>query len=296
MKHRYASVIGFFLLAAATTPAPCGASSLMRLSMEQLSQASTEIVRGQVTDRESRWNASGTQIETVTTLLVSQVVKGLPKSAVAVQQFGGTVGNVHQFVAGSVQFEPQAEYVLFLEPSVRETGRFRVVGMMQGAYRIYRDASHTARVINPQAAFEEFYTAHTSGKLALPSSRTTEAVPATFALTDFERRLATAMRTEPSIPSGTSLKVRVETANSSRAGQLRVLARTDRDVFPSSTAIVPAGSEVAGVAREVAGLWEIHWTAISVHGLRLPISGVSEGHFGGSLSGADTVIRVRQVK
>ncbi len=113
MKHRYASVIGFFLLAVAATPAPCGASSLMRLSMEQLSQASTEIVRAQVTDRESRWNASGTQIETVTTLLVSQVVKGLPKSAVAVQQFGGTVGNVHQFVAGSVQFEPQAEYVLF---------------------------------------------------------------------------------------------------------------------------------------------------------------------------------------
>lgn len=293
MKKRIAVLIGLaVVLTVGSTEAR--ATTMMRLSLEQISQASTAIVRGQVASQESRWNAAHTRIESFTTLVVSQVVKGQPAATVVVQQLGGTVGRFREFVPGSVPFQPLAEYVLFLEPVSRKSSNYHVVGMMQGAYRIYHGAGREqSRVINPQAVLEEFYASRSGGEASRPTSQQAGALPATMPFDEFHRRLEAALRTPLVIPAGTALEVRLEDRTLDGPGQVKVRGRTAQDVLPSSTAIVPAGSEVEGMGREVAGLWEIHWTAISVRGRRVRISGESEGRFGTSLSGSDAVVRVR---
>src|SRR5712692_5436265 len=81
-----------------------GATTLVRLSLEQLTEASSAIVRGRVVSQESRWNPHHTRIVTFTTLAVAETMKGAPGSTVVVEQLGGTVGNIRVHVSGTVHF------------------------------------------------------------------------------------------------------------------------------------------------------------------------------------------------
>src|SRR5579863_8687179 len=97
-------------------PRPVRATTMVRMSLEQLSQASSVIVRGHVVSAETRWNSDHTRIMTFTTVAVDQTMKGSPGATIVVQQLGGTVGNRHVYVPGSARLAPQASYLLFLEP------------------------------------------------------------------------------------------------------------------------------------------------------------------------------------
>ena len=149
-------LIRLAILAVALGPAaPARATSMVSMSMEQLAQASSDIVQARVVSQVSGWNATHTQIETITTLEVSQTLKGSAASTIQVRQMGGTVGPVTQTVMGDVYLRAQGEYVLFLEPD--NNSNFHVVGMSQGAYPIYENAdSHDERVVLPvsQAAIQ----------------------------------------------------------------------------------------------------------------------------------------------
>src|SRR5262249_57025422 len=69
-----------------------------------------------------------------------------------VEQPGGTVGNMRSDAAGTVPFREGADYILFLEPARLNPSRRLVVGMLQGAYRIYRDTTtNEERVIQPSS-------------------------------------------------------------------------------------------------------------------------------------------------
>ncbi len=278
MKHR--ALLLFFLAAIAVTNSAFG-TTLVRMSLEQLSQAATEIVRGRVVSQESRWNPEHTRIVTLTSVAVDQVMKGAPPSTVVVQQLGGTVGNIRVRVAGTVPFHTQGDYLLFLETANPERSRFLVVGMRQGAYQIYHDATtHEERVIRP------FYNLYEGGQGPAGSGQT-------MPFSGFRQQISSALQTPLVIPRGTSMTLTIASTESRGVGRLHVQGRTAFAVYPNAAVVIPAGSIVEGTAQLDSGLLRIHWTELSVRGTRVAISATSEEPRGEALHGKTLVVKVR---
>jgi hypothetical protein len=277
-----ASLMRIALVVAGCAAVPLGGTTLVQLSLEQMSEASTAIVRARVVNQETLWNAPHTEIMTYTTLEVENVLKGQPGSTLVVEQLGGTIGHFAEHVSGTVHFRPDVSYVLFLEPA-GDTGRYLVVGMAQGAYRIYRDATtHQERVVQPFG--NVFYGARGERKLT----------EGTAPLGQFQQEVTGALQTPLVIPQGSSLAVRIERTESRGVGRLAIVGRTTTEAYPSPTMVIPVGSEVEGTARRDAGTWRIRWTSVSVRGARVPIVAVSEEPAAeGSLGGRLFVVRVR---
>lgn len=209
-------------------------------------------------------------------------MKGHPPSIIEIQQPGGTVGNIHVRVAGTALLRPASDYILFLEPSTAAPGRFRIVGMSQGAYRVYHDgATHEERVTLPVGLL--MY-----GGKALGA----QAVGGTMSVGGFRALVSVAVGAPIIVPRGTSMVVTIQSTESRGAGRVRVLARTNLDLFPGPSVVIPAGSPVEGSANQVSGKWQIYWTEVTVRGTRARISGVSEEPLG-SLKGRALVFNVR---
>ena len=66
------------------------------------------------------------------------------------------------------------------------------------------------------------------------------------------------------IPKGTLIPVKIESTQSRGLGQTRIVARTKSYVFRDKTVLIPAGSQIEGMAHQHAGKWEIHWHSVSV--------------------------------
>jgi hypothetical protein len=264
---------------------PAQATTLVRMSLEQLSQAASEIVRGHVVSQESCWNPEHTRILTLTTIALDQSLKGNPASTLVIEQPGGKVGSIHVFVAGTIRFHPQTEYLLFLERSEAEPSRYVPVGMVQGAYRIYRDATtREERVILPLGNLP--HGTQQAGAAA-------NLVGPTLPFKEFRQQVATALSAPVVIPRGTAIPLAIQSAESRGVGRVHIVGRTTGDIFPSASVVIPAGSPVEGTAQRVAGTWKIHWTELSIRGTSVPLSASSEEPAGGSLRGRMLVINVR---
>ena len=114
----------FMLIALGVAALPALATSLVRLSLDQLTQASSAVLQGRVVSQASQWNAQRTEIVTLTTVAVDQNVKGNTPATVVVEQLGGTVGRMHVAVPGTMHFFPQTRYELFLQPSESDPPAF----------------------------------------------------------------------------------------------------------------------------------------------------------------------------
>jgi hypothetical protein len=261
------------------------ATTLVRMSLDQLAEASTEIIRGHVVSQATLWNPAHTQIYTYTTFALEQTYKGNPPSTLVVQQPGGTIGKVHVFVAGTIQFHPQAGYVLFLERSPADPSEFLPVGMMQGAYRIYRDGKTD----------EE--------KLILPLGSLTRGVPVSGAgsvvagpavlVRQFQRDVSAALSAPLTIPRGTAIRVAIKSAQFAGTRRMDVKGRTTSDLFPNSSLAIPTGSALSGRAERIGDSWKISWTEVSIGGKQVLLSARSTEPASGSLQGRVVVVNVR---
>jgi len=263
-------------------------ASATTMGLEQLVQASSDIVRGQVASQESRYNETNAQIVTFTTIVAGERIKGRAPASVVVEQPGGTVGNTRSDVPVSVRFQEGADYLLFLEPAgLNSTGR-RVVGMMQGAYRIYRDATtNEERVIQPSSKPVERDETRASEPTAEPPAGA-ETIP----LNQFRQQLSAAMAAPLVVPRGTSISIVIETTEFEGVGRMRVVGRTTADLFPNSKTAIPAGSIVEGSAQRWQGAWKVYWSQVSVHGVSIPISASSE-EFSEGLRGRSMMVKVK---
>lgn len=133
------SLIAIFGLAAAF----CGATTLEKLTVEQMAQKATAVVRARATV--SSTVQRGPVIYTVYRLQVSEVLKGaLPQGAADVYVPGGTYGRYRQSIAGSPVLAPGVEYVLFLWASPR--GLVQLIGLSQGVFEIKTSGGQTLLV------------------------------------------------------------------------------------------------------------------------------------------------------
>jgi len=259
---------------------PAAATTLIRMSLSQLAQASSTIVQGKVVAQTTRTNAANTRVYTYTTVQLEKALKGRPPSTIIIQQPGGTVGNFHVRVPGTALLRPAAHYVLFLERAAGAGGNYHLVGMMQGAFRVYRKRNGAERhVVLPL------------GSLSTGSSSTTISQSPT--LGQFRMTVSGAVEAPIVIPSGTPIPVVIVSTEFQGAGQAVVIARTTSDLFPSKSVVIPTGSQVVGNAQRQGTKWKIYWNSVSVRGRPAHISATSETSAAEGLKGQAIFIKTR---
>jgi hypothetical protein len=120
------------------------ATTLEQLTLDEMTQQSTAIVRARVTGSHSAYR--GTSIYTTFQLQVLETWKGQAIGEVAVP--GGVVGGIRQSVAGAPDLRAGQEYVLFLWTS--RSGLTQVIGLSQGVFSV-SGASNGALAQRPAA-------------------------------------------------------------------------------------------------------------------------------------------------
>jgi hypothetical protein len=162
------------LLCAATS---IHATTLARLSLDQLAAAADATARVRCTSAQSRWENG--QIWTVTTFVVLETMKGTLPAQIIVRLPGGRVGHLTATVDGTPKFSPGDEVIAFLEKS--RAGGFSVAAWVEGTFRIRRDP-HTGveTVTQDSTNFSVFDAAtrtfHTEGIRRMPMEQFRERV------------------------------------------------------------------------------------------------------------------------
>jgi hypothetical protein len=111
------------------------ATTLVRLSLDQLVAGSDAAARVNFISAKSRWE-NGT-IWTVTTLKVVETMKGNLPGEISVRLPGGRVGHLTATVEGAPRFHRGDDAIVFLKNS--SAGGFTVAGWVEGTFRISRD-------------------------------------------------------------------------------------------------------------------------------------------------------------
>lgn len=129
--RRIAGAVLLVALAAAVG----GATTLVRMDLDELAAAASVVARVRCVDNESR--EDGGEIWTFTRFEVVETLKGSAPREITVRLLGGRAGHLISRVEGVPRFEPGEEAFLFLEPT--RAGDLSVTSWVQGTFRIRRD-------------------------------------------------------------------------------------------------------------------------------------------------------------
>lgn len=119
------------------------ATTIVPMTVEELTQGATHVIEGQAMRTWSAWNEQHTLIYTYTSFAVSRTLKGTAPAIVVIKQPGGSAGGFTQTVWGVHQLQAGEKALLFLRPSVAADGTLVIVGLMQGQFRIYQAGNDT---------------------------------------------------------------------------------------------------------------------------------------------------------
>jgi hypothetical protein len=117
--------------------AACVASTLQRLTLNDMIQKSTMIVRGTILPGAAP-ALRGSMIYTHYQLSVTTAYKGTPGATVDVAVPGGALNGMQQPVAGAPTLTPGEDGVFFLWTS--KTGLTQVIGLSQGLFNVASNA------------------------------------------------------------------------------------------------------------------------------------------------------------
>ena len=118
LRQRFRTVLRYFLAPAVLALSlgasqPASGTTLMRMSLAQISQAAQAIVRARCIGNSTRWDAG--EIWTFTSFDIEETWSGSAPAQISVRLLGGRVGNLTSTVSGVPRFSPGEEVVLFLE-------------------------------------------------------------------------------------------------------------------------------------------------------------------------------------
>ena len=134
------------------------AATLERLSLDDLINKSTTIVRGKILN--SFAAASGPVIYTHYRIETSETLKGQAGGVVEIQLPGGVAKNIRQTFAGVPQFKSGDEYVFFLWTG--KSGATQVLGLTQGLFAVTPGGG--ADPMTTRTASHEVMLEHGTGK------------------------------------------------------------------------------------------------------------------------------------
>ena len=128
------------LAAAGVGESPALASDFAPITMEQMVDASTYVIRGTVKQVWTEQDQNG-RIWTRARVQVTQSVKGKAPAELVIDVMGGTVGDTRASVWGMSRFSVNEDVLVFVEQL--DNGRWTSFGMFQGKYTIRRAARDT---------------------------------------------------------------------------------------------------------------------------------------------------------
>lgn len=132
------------------------ATTVQKLSLQELTKKSDSIVMARVDDATSSWDANHKEIYTYYTLHILQPVKGRKdETTITLREIGGTVGNIASIVPGMPSFKKGEEVVVFLTQK-DAAGYPWVMGLQQGKYSIVE--KNGAKVVRNDLAGTELLT------------------------------------------------------------------------------------------------------------------------------------------
>jgi hypothetical protein len=133
------------------------ATTVQKLTLQELTKKSESIVMARVDDAVSSWDAAHKEIYTYFTLSVLQPVKGSKgTTTITLRQIGGTVGNIASVVPGMPSFRKGEEVVVFLTQK-DAAGYPWVMGLQQGKYSVMT-AKNGVKMVRNDLAGTEFLT------------------------------------------------------------------------------------------------------------------------------------------
>jgi len=138
------AVAGLLAAAVAVITPLASATTMIRLTLEEMTQRATDVVVGTVSRVESRWTEDHEQILTYVTVSNTERLKGDLQGDVTFVQLGGQVDDHLMFVVGAPQFAADQEVAVFLTRMV-SAKRLSVnadrwlLGLSQGVWRITTD-------------------------------------------------------------------------------------------------------------------------------------------------------------
>lgn len=149
-RRRFLWIIFFAGLVLAAVVA--NATTLARLSFDDLAQQSMAIARLRCLGSETHWH--GGEIWTETKFETVKRHKGELEPVVTIRMLGGHVGSFYSRVDGVPTFRAGEEVYLFLWGRAGEP--YRVLGWSQGTFRIARDARTGRERVTQESAFGEY--------------------------------------------------------------------------------------------------------------------------------------------
>ena len=158
------------------------ATTLERLSMEDMIRQSTEIIRGKIVS--SYVTPRGSVFYTHYKIQVLERWKGTASASVQVSVPGGRSGNIHQTVSGAPTLATGSEYLLFLWTG--RNGVTQVIGLSQGVFDLTVDAKGQLAV-NRAAARE---------KMLDSAGRSVADAPVNMSLADLDHMIRTTLARE----------------------------------------------------------------------------------------------------
>ncbi len=123
---------------------PLQSATLERLTLDDMIEKSTAIVRGRITG--SHTEAKGNILYTRYQMQVAERWKGPQQASVEFLVPGGTSGRVRQVYSGAPKLVEGTEYLIFLWTSQRTHSTF-VVGFTQGLFNLPKDASGVSMAV-----------------------------------------------------------------------------------------------------------------------------------------------------
>ena len=138
---------------AALTFALCaGATTIVRMNLDEMTKAAHIVARGKCVASEAR--VADGNIWTFTTFTVQETLKGSAAGQLTIRLPGGKVGHITSTVDAVPRFRPGEEAYLFLEPTM--SGELSVTGWVQGTFRIERDDAGQEKVTQDTASIAVF--------------------------------------------------------------------------------------------------------------------------------------------
>ena len=131
--HRWSAVLACSFAVLSTARA----TSVARLSFEELTDQSELVVSGQINRSWAEWDAEHKYIWTRYELSVSGTLKGSAASSVVFSEPGGIVGDKGMNIVGAVSYQQGEKVVVFLQRM--PNGYLRTAGWSQGKFRVDQD-------------------------------------------------------------------------------------------------------------------------------------------------------------
>lgn len=129
-------ILFIFALTAFCSP-QAGATTVLPVSLQQLSSAAELIFYGRAIGNEVRLDETSARVATFTTFAVIDVIKGAVGDTHTIKQIGGQLpgSRARQIIRGVPRFSVGAEYIVFL-PAASSLGFSSPIGLSQGRFSV----------------------------------------------------------------------------------------------------------------------------------------------------------------